>query len=58
MNWQCSILEGQKDYYGDIIQKSKAVKKISGVKQIRYAWYNNSTKKVSNLLDKVKFLDI
>ena len=25
---QCSTLEGQKDYYGDIIQKSKGVKKF------------------------------
>ena len=30
---QCSTLEGQKDYYGDIIQKSNGVKKSIGVKK-------------------------
>ena len=30
---QCSTLEGQKDYYGEIIQNSKWVKKIQGGKK-------------------------
>ena len=32
---QCSTLGGQKNYYGDIIQKSKGSKKFSGVNKFK-----------------------